>query len=235
MKNFLLTLAAITSLILPAFAQEAQPPAQEAPAALESSDKTLYSLGYLLGDNLKKQLILTEDDLKAVSQGMRDSLLDRASQTDLAVYKPLIAKKYEEDSRKILENRKIEQNQFLQALAKNRKNRRVAIDGGRTIYINTIKEGKGKTPSKDSMVKVHYEGALLDGNVFDSSVKRGEPAQFPLSGVIACWGEGLTHVRAGSKVKLYCPPETAYGDSQAGLIPPGSLLVFDVELLEIIK
>ena len=80
---------------------------------------------------------------------------------------------------------------------------------------------------------MHYEGALLDGKVFDSSIKRGQPAQFALNQVISCWTLGLQEMKVGSKAKLFCPPATAYGDNQAGPIPAGSLLVFDVELLGI--
>ncbi|MDR1123606.1 MAG: FKBP-type peptidyl-prolyl cis-trans isomerase [Elusimicrobiota bacterium] len=196
-----------------------------------NNDKLLYSLGYLMGENIKKQLILDrgEEDSKAISQGMRDAMLDRKPQTDLETYKPLIAKRYEDDAAKRLAERKIEQDKALQEIKKEKKIK--ALPDG--ALLRTVKEGKGATPKPTSMVKVHYEGTLLDGTVFDSSIKRNAPASFPLNGVIPCWTEGLQKMRAGGKAKLYCPPNTAYGDAQAGLIPPGSLLIFDVELLEV--
>jgi FKBP-type peptidyl-prolyl cis-trans isomerase len=85
-------------------------------------------------------------------------------------------------------------------------------------------------------VKVHYEGRLIDGKVFDSSIKRGEPATFPLSGVIACWTEGLQTMKVGGKAQLVCPAAIAYGpNGSPPTIPPQATLVFDVELLEIVK
>ena len=99
-----------------------------------------------------------------------------------------------------------------------------------------IKQGTGPKPSINDTVRCHYTGTLIDGTVFDSSVERGEPAEFPVSGVIRGWVEALQLMPVGSKWKLFIPSELAYGDNQAGpTIAPGSTLVFDVELLEIVK
>jgi FKBP-type peptidyl-prolyl cis-trans isomerase FkpA/FKBP-type peptidyl-prolyl cis-trans isomerase FklB len=85
-------------------------------------------------------------------------------------------------------------------------------------------------------VKVHYHGTLTDGTVFDSSVQRGQPATFPLSGVIKCWTEGVQEIKVGGKSKLVCPSDIAYGDrGSPPKIKPGATLVFEVELLEIVK
>ena len=85
-------------------------------------------------------------------------------------------------------------------------------------------------------MKVHYEGRLIDGKVFDSSIARGEPATFPLNGVIACWTEGVQTMKVGGKAQLTCPANLAYGaNGSPPTIPPESTLVFDVELLEIVK
>ena len=84
-------------------------------------------------------------------------------------------------------------------------------------------------------MKVHYTGKLIDGTVFDSSVERGQPATFPLTGVIKCWTEGLQQIKEGGKARLYCPSDLAYGDRGRPKIPPGATLVFDVELLEVVK
>jgi len=226
-----LTLALICAMVLGAVNLYAQGAAAPAADAGVNNDKLLYSLGYLMGENIRKQLVLDrgEDDSKAISQGMRDALLDRKSQTDLEVYKPLIEKRYQEDSVKKIAARKIENDKAMEAVKKE-KNVRVLPNGA---AIRTVREGKGRSPKATSMVKVHYEGTLLDGTIFDSSIKRGTPASFPLNGVIPCWTEGLQRMKAGGKAKLYCPPNTAYGDAQAGAIPPGSLLIFDVELLEV--
>jgi FKBP-type peptidyl-prolyl cis-trans isomerase len=99
-----------------------------------------------------------------------------------------------------------------------------------------IKAGKGASPKATSTVKVHYEGKLLDGKVFDSSLKRGEPIEFPLGGVIPCWTEGLQKMKVGGKAKLVCPSETAYGPNGAPpVIPPNAVLTFEVELLSIVR
>ena len=82
-------------------------------------------------------------------------------------------------------------------------------------------------------MKVHYTGTLVDGKVFDSSVQRGEPAEFPLSGVIPGWTEGIQKINKGGKIKLYVPPQLGYGDEGNQGIPPSATLIFDVELLEI--
>jgi FKBP-type peptidyl-prolyl cis-trans isomerase len=86
------------------------------------------------------------------------------------------------------------------------------------------------------VVKVHYEGSFIDGTVFDSSLQRGEPIKFPLTQVIKCWTEGLQRMKVGEKAKLVCPPGIAYGDrGRPPQVPPGSTLVFEVELLEIVQ
>jgi FKBP-type peptidyl-prolyl cis-trans isomerase FkpA len=96
------------------------------------------------------------------------------------------------------------------------------------------REGTGRSPAATDVVKVHYHGTFTDGRVFDSSVQRGEPASFPLNGVIPCWTQGLQQMKVGGKAKLTCPPELAYGAQGAPpTIPPNATLVFEVELLEI--
>lgn len=96
-----------------------------------------------------------------------------------------------------------------------------------------VKPGEGAFPKANETVKVHYTGTLVDGSVFDSSVQRNEPAEFALDQVIPGWTEGIQKVNKGGKIKLYVPPQLAYGDDGRPGIPPGSTLVFDVELLDI--
>jgi len=102
------------------------------------------------------------------------------------------------------------------------------------LQFEVITTGEGAKPTRDSNVRTHYHGMLIDGTVFDSSYERGEPAEFPVGGVIAGWTEALQLMNAGSKWRLYVPSELAYGAQGVGSIPPHSVLVFDVELLEVL-
>lgn len=103
------------------------------------------------------------------------------------------------------------------------------------IAITTLKEGTGANPKASDTVKVHYRGTLENGNEFDSSYKRGQPATFPLNRVIPCWTEGVQKIKVGGKAKLVCPSNLAYGNQNVPGIPPNSTLIFEVELLEIAK
>lgn len=104
------------------------------------------------------------------------------------------------------------------------------------IGITMLKEGNGANPKSSDTVKVHYRGTLTNGKEFDSSYNRGQPATFPLNRVIPCWTEGVQMIKVGGKAKLVCPANLAYGSRGVpGTIPPDSPLVFEVELLEIVK
>jgi FKBP-type peptidyl-prolyl cis-trans isomerase FkpA len=102
------------------------------------------------------------------------------------------------------------------------------------LVYQSLKEGAGTSPTAADTVKVHYRGTLQDGKEFDSSYKRGEPIEFPLSGVIPCWTEGVQKMKPGGKAKLTCPPAIAYGARGAGgVIPPNATLNFEVELISV--
>jgi FKBP-type peptidyl-prolyl cis-trans isomerase len=104
------------------------------------------------------------------------------------------------------------------------------------LVYRSLKEGSGPQPLKTSTVKVNYKGTLIDGTVFDASDKHGGPATFPLNQVIRCWTEGVSMMKVGGKARLVCPSRIAYGPSGAGnVIPPNATLVFEVELLDIVK
>ncbi|UVE18478.1 FKBP-type peptidyl-prolyl cis-trans isomerase [Pseudomonas sp. LS44] len=102
------------------------------------------------------------------------------------------------------------------------------------LQYEVLNAGTGPKPSREDNVRTHYHGTLVDGTVFDSSYERGQPAEFPVGGVIAGWVEALQLMGTGSKWRLYVPSELAYGGQSAGSIPPHSALIFDVELLEIL-
>ena len=110
----------------------------------------------------------------------------------------------------------------------------VVTDSG--LVFRSLKDGSGPTPTAGDTVRVHYRGTLPDGKEFDSSIKRGQPAEFPLNRVIKCWTEGVQRIKVGGKAKLTCPSAIAYGERGAGgVIPPNATLVFEVELLGIVK
>jgi FKBP-type peptidyl-prolyl cis-trans isomerase len=103
------------------------------------------------------------------------------------------------------------------------------------FYYEILRKGKGPSPTMDKTVRLHYHGTLIDGTVFDSSVDRGQPASFPMGGVIKGFSGGLTKTQVGGKVKIYIPSELGYGDNPrpGGKIKPGDTLIFECELLEI--
>ncbi|MBP5403686.1 MAG: FKBP-type peptidyl-prolyl cis-trans isomerase [Elusimicrobiaceae bacterium] len=193
-------------------------------------NKMLYSLGFLLGDNLKKQLILdNENDYKAVSQGMRDSLLNKASQTDVEKYKPQIIQKYQDDARRISEKREAAQQEYLENFKKEKGVK--VLDNGSLIKLS--KAGKGKNPKADDSVTVHYTGTLIDGTKFDSSRDRGQAFTTRLTDVVPCWTKALQQMKPGSQAKVVCPADTAYGNRPVGPIPANSVLVFDIEVIDV--
>ena len=228
----------LTCLLVPFMAQAqetAQPVKTDAQPAVQDPaerNKMLYSLGFLLGDNLKTQLILdNEDDYKAVSQGMRDTLLNKKPQTDLEKYKPQIVQKYQEDAKTIAAKRQAQQQAYLENFKKE-KGVKVLENGA---MVKLAKPGKGKNPKADSTVKVHYVGTLIDGTKFDSSRDRGEAFQTRLTDVIPCWTKAVQQLKPGARATVVCPADTAYGNRPIGRIPAGSVLVFDIELVELVK
>ncbi len=224
MKKLLVLISVLCPMALAA--QEAAAPATD----VAERNKMLYSLGFLLGDNLKKQLILdNEDDYKAVSQGMRDSLLGKSSQTDIEKYKPQILQKYQNDAQLISQKREAAQQEYLADFQKEKGVK--VLDNGAMIKLS--RAGKGKAPKADSSVTVHYTGTLIDGTKFDSSRDRGEAATFGLSQVVPCWTKALQQMKPGARAKVVCPADTAYGNRPVGPIPANSVLVFDIELLEV--
>ncbi|MDK9723280.1 MAG: FKBP-type peptidyl-prolyl cis-trans isomerase [Sterolibacteriaceae bacterium MAG5] len=104
------------------------------------------------------------------------------------------------------------------------------------LVFRSLKDGTGASPATTDVVRVHYKGMFPDGREFDSSYGRGQPTEFPLNRVIKCWTEGVQHIKVGGKAKLTCPPSIAYGARGAGnVIPPNATLLFEIELLDIVR
>jgi FKBP-type peptidyl-prolyl cis-trans isomerase FkpA len=220
--NRLIISALITLLALPAFAAEA-PKTEE--------QKTLYAIGLIVARQLST-FALTPAELEMVKQGITDAATGK---------KPLVEiEAYNQQVQSLANARREAQGQKLAADAKlfveKAANQKGAVKTASGLIYLSQKEGSGTSPAASDKVKVHYSGTLVNGVVFDSSYKRGQPAEFPLNGVIACWTEGLQMMKPGGKAKLVCPPQIAYGERGAGgLIPPNATLQFEVELLEVKK
>ncbi len=192
-------------------------------------DKTLYALGLALGLNIT-DFGLGARDLEIVKRGLGDAASGATQEVDIKVYGPKVrdlamAKAKERAAAETAKAAVFVDQALKEAGA-------VKTPSG-MVFIEQ-KKGTGASPKATDTVKVHYKGTLVDGKVFDSSYDRGEPAQFPLNGVIPCWTEGVQKMAVGGKAKLVCPPAIAYGErGSPPVIPPGATLVFEVELLEV--
>jgi FKBP-type peptidyl-prolyl cis-trans isomerase FkpA len=194
-------------------------------------EKALYALGLLLGRNVGV-FNLTDNELNLVKAGLTDSVMKRKTAVEIDKYGPKVDELARKRANAKAEIEKGQAKTVLEAAAK--ESGAVKLPSG--MVIKSTRPGNGASPAETDRVKVHYEGRLTDGTVFDSSIKRGEPAVFPLNGVIKCWTEGLSHMKIGEKAKLTCPSDIAYGDGgRPPTIPGGATLIFDVELLDIVK
>lgn len=207
-------------------------PAQDAPAAgaLETEEqKTLYAMGLLISQSLVP-LEFSEEELAVVQMGIEDGALGREAKVDLDAFGPRVQGMALGRSQAVVDREKAAGAEFLQTVEQ--EPGAVKTDSG-MIYIE-LEAGTGETPQVTDSVRLHYHGTLRDGEVFDSSREKGEPAIFPLGGVAPCFAEGLQRMKVGGKAKFGCPAELAYGDRGfPGVIPGGASLLFEVELLEI--
>lgn len=202
------------------------------------------SLSYAFGINIYNSLTMDSLFLDPIllAKAMIDSEDGKAAMTDedsRAIIMAYFNKREMEATAQQAEANKVIYKDYIEAntafLVKNKERQGVTVTPSGLQY-EVIKMGTGQKPVEGSTVRVHYVGTLIDGTEFDSSVKRNEPAQFPLSGVIPGWTEALQLMPVGSKFKLYLPESLAYGSNAASeLIKPYSTLIFEVELLDIIQ
>ncbi|TLU62018.1 FKBP-type peptidyl-prolyl cis-trans isomerase [Thalassotalea litorea] len=192
-----------------------------------------YGVGRQLGDQLRNNPF-KEFDVAAVQAGIADALSGAASavsQEDLQDAFTVVSQKLQEQEAEAAKEASAAGEAFL---AENAKRDEVTVTESGLQY-EILVEGNGDKPSADSTVRTHYHGTFPDGNVFDSSYDRGQPAEFPVNGVIAGWTEALQMMPVGSKWRLHVPYNLAYGErGSQGAIPPYATLVFDVELLDIL-
>ncbi len=202
-----------------------------APKIETEDQKTLYALGLLLGRNIKP-FALTSEELAIVKAGLTDAVSDTKPLVELDAYGPKVNELAAKRAAAGADETKKKGAEFADKVAKEKDAMR--MESG--IVIRIITPGTGASPSADDVVKVHYEGKLVDGTIFDSSIKRGQPAEFPLSGVVPCWREALPKMKKGEKSQVVCPSSMAYGDrGSPPVIPPGATLSFEVELLDFHK
>lgn len=209
---------------------------QEEKVKLENHiDQASYGVGLNIGRQLASESV--EMNADAIAAGIKDVLTEAEQRIDDSVIEAAFNQVREEQQRKQDALNDAAAKASEDFLSENAKRDGVQVtESGLQYEVLTAAEGEGEKPAATDTVRVHYHGTLTDGTVFDSSVERGEPAQFPVNGVIKGWIEALQMMQPGDKWKLTIPADLAYGArSPSPKIPANSALVFEVELLEIVK
>ncbi|MEM7036011.1 MAG: FKBP-type peptidyl-prolyl cis-trans isomerase [Bacteroidota bacterium] len=201
-------------------------------------DTISYAIGLDIGTNFKSQSIEVNMDafVKGLQDGMGDGTpmlsQDQARQVMMAFQRELQAK--QQEARKAEGAANLQKSQ--EFLANNKANNSKVVELPSGLQYEVMKEGTGPKPTVDDEVTTHYHGTLMDGSVFDSSVERGQPASFPLKGVIKAWQEILPMMSVGSKYRIFSPPALAYGEyGSPPKIGPNAALIFEIELIKIGK
>lgn len=197
-------------------------------------EKTFYALGLFEGQRLAmrvKPFNMSPRELSLMQAGMADAMADKKPLVEIKDYQQKLQSMYESRMKAANEKEQVAGKEFL-AKAATEPGAQKTESG---MVYTILKEGTGPQPAATDKVKVNYKGTLIDGKVFDSSYERGQPAEFPLNGVIKCWTEGVQKLKVGGKAKLVCPSDLAYREhGSPPKIPGNATLVFEVELLEIL-
>ena len=217
----------ISILLLSAVTQQAQ----AADPSLDTEEKKFsYTIGFQMGQGLQQQGL--DVDVDTMFQAIRDVLNGAPLKLSLeemqAASRTYLAK--EEQKRQVIADKNKKDGEAF--LAKNAKEKGVKMTASGLQY-QVLKEGTGEHPSIDDNVSVHYRGMFIDGEEFDNSYKRGQPATFNANGVIKGWQETLPLMKVGAKWKVFIPPDLAYGAHGNSAIPPNETLIFEIELLSI--
>lgn len=230
LRRFSLITAALIALLAGTACQKGGGAGSDSSAKLETEDqKTIYAIGTALARELAP-FHLTEAELGTLVVGLKDGALGRKPQVELEAQMPKIQ---EFGMARVAAGAAEETKESDAFLTK------AAAEPGAEklpsgLIYREITAGTGASPTASDVVQVHYHGTLRDGTVFDSSVERGTPVDFPLNGVIPCWTEGVQKMKVGGKARLVCPASIAYGERGAPpKIKPGAALSFEVELLGI--
>ena len=201
----------------------------------DDKDKVSYAIGLNIGKSMKQEGLDINPDvlaaaMKDVFAGAKTQLTDEEVQAVMQDFQKKMMAKQAAVRDEGLGKNKAEGEKFL---ADNKKKEGIKTTASGLQY-KVITDGKGKTPKATDTVKTHYRGTLINGTEFDSSYKRGEPAEFPVNGVIKGWTEALQLMKEGAKWQLYIPSDLAYGERGAGKdIGPNSTLIFDIELISV--
>lgn len=194
--------------------------------------KASYAIGQQLGKNFKDNNVDFDPDVLVMAlKDAKEGKTSKMTQEEMGKAMQTLQETATKKQAEVAEDNKKKGDDFL---TKNKSNPNVKTTESGLQYV-VEKEGAGKTPTDTDEVKVHYTGTLIDGTKFDSSVDRGQPAEFPVGGVIRGWTEALKLMKEGSKYRLTIPSDLAYGPMGRPGIPPNSVLLFDVELIEVKK
>jgi FKBP-type peptidyl-prolyl cis-trans isomerase FkpA len=196
-------------------------------------EKSLYSIGFIVGSRNLGPLNLKPNELKMVQQGIADGASGKKAAIDTDAQGEKLNAFAKARATAGTEKEKTASKEYFDKRAAESGVQKFEVDvGGKkvTYLYKTISPGNGASPSAQDKVKVDYEGRLTNGTVFDSSYKRGTPAEFGLNQVIKCWTEGVQKMKIGEKAELICPSDVAYGDGGRPSIPGGATLDFTVEL-----
>jgi FKBP-type peptidyl-prolyl cis-trans isomerase FkpA len=207
----------------------ANTPAATGGALQNDQEKTLYALGLVMGQRMA-DFNLTPAELTLVQRGVADAVNGTRPQVELRTYGPRINELARERSTQRANTEKQRGREYADRMAQEAGAQRLPSG----LIYRELRAGTGAQPSPSDTVRVHYRGTLINGTEFDSSHGAdglGQPAEFPLNGVIPCWTEGVGRMRVGAKAKLVCPADIAYGDRGQRGIPPGATLTFEVELV----
>jgi FKBP-type peptidyl-prolyl cis-trans isomerase len=205
--------------------------AEESKALGTDKQKFSYALGYAIGQDLRSKNNDLDSDV--VMQAIRDSVAGTTPKLTLEEMQTAMQKEQQKRVQAMIEQANKNKQAGEDFLAENRKRDNIVTTSSGLQY-EVLTAGKGEPPKATDNVTVNYRGTLLNGNEFDSSYKRGEPASFQVGGVIPGWQEALQLMKTGSKWKVFVPPDLAYGPRGAGsVIGPNEVLIFEIELIKV--
>lgn len=195
-----------------------------------ATDTASFYIGYMYGSGMQR-MGMKDPNMNAIIAGMNSALQKKETETDPQAMEMYLNNYFQELSMQRARENAEKGKKFLEENAK-----KSGVDTlANGIQYKVITKGEGPKPTETDVVKVHYKGTLIDGTEFDSSIKRGEPAQFQLNRVIPGWTTALKEMPVGSKWEIFIPADQAYGQRGGGPIGPNETLIFEVELLDIVN